>query len=274
MKGKVKLRALFLVMIMMLTMLATSLTAFADQTFTDAKAVVDTYAPGGSAGNSVLPAGISGYVTTVAPSGSSTVNSTTVNNVTYYWDVTNEQYIINAGNSIANKAAAAANDAAKMQEFSDITNSFNVSADVSGAGGLFSGFMGVLRVMLGVLVVCASLGMTVFTGFDVCYIAFPVFRNNCENAKQTGTGIMASNKKTASGETKLRFVSDDAQYAVSAANTVESGKNAFGIYLRKRAWAYMILAIVLFIFLTGRITIFTDIALKLVSGFLDIIQGL
>ena len=80
-------------------------------------------------------------------------------------------------------------------------------------------------------------------------------------------------KQGKDGNTKLTFITDDAQYAVTAADTVQSGKSPFVIYLKKRALAFVLLAIVIFILLTGNIGIFATLALKLVQGLLDFLQG-
>ena len=86
-----------------------------------------------------------------------------------------------------------------------------------------------------------------------------------------GTGYNV--KKDANGNATLRFVTDDAQYAVSQ-GTVESGKSPWGIYFRKRVMSYVLLAIVLFILLTGNISLITNIALNIVSGIMNVLSGL
>jgi hypothetical protein len=258
-----KISARLLVILTLIMTLVMSMTAFAD--YSSAKDAVAAYKNTGT---------LSSYVFTTKPAGSSIDSwNDTSTGITYYWDTANESAIISAANSLSAKSTATSNDQQKIEEFSNITNGFGLQADVSGAGALLSGFTGVITTLLGILTVVITIGMTIFTGFDLCYIAFPTFRNTCEEAKQSGSGFMASNKKTSSGETKLKFISDEAQYAVNAAQTTESGKNPFIIYFSKRIVAYMVLAVLLFIFLTGRITIFTDLALKLVSGVLNIIQG-
>ena len=155
---------------------------------------------------------------------------------------------------------------------SDITVGLNIKADTQTASTALSGFVPILSTVLGLMVVLISIGMTVFSAFDLCYIAFPVFRNKCEDMKQSGNRM--GTKQGSNGETKLRFVSDDAQYAVIAADTTQSGKNPFVIYFSKRLLSYIILAILLFILLTGNITIFTNLALKGVSGILELIGNI
>ena len=170
-------------------------------------------------------------------------------------------------------AAARINNVGAAGDVSDdvknIQSTLDVGADVATAGVLLSGFVPILSTLLGLMVTLISIGMTIFSGFDLCYIAFPVFRNKCEEAKASGNNMMT--KKGSNGESKLRFVTDDAQYAVQAADTVQSGKNPFVIYFSKRLLSYIVLAILLFILLTGNITVFTSIALKVVSGILEVI---
>ena len=80
-------------------------------------------------------------------------------------------------------------------------------------------------------------------------------------------------KKDNDGNLSLRWISDDAVAACKIA-TIESGKNKFAEYFKKRVWSYMILVILLFILLTGNITIFTNLALKAVNGVLKVIGAI
>lgn len=161
-----------------------------------------------------------------------------------------------------------------VDKVKEATDDFNLEPDTETASKALDGFKPILSTFLGVLVVLITIGMTIFSAFDIAYIAFPVFRNKCEDAKQTGSGIMASKKQGKNGETKLRFVSDEAQYAVEAADTIESGKNPFSIYFGKRIVSYVLLSIILFILLTGNINLITNIAVRIVSGILELLQGI
>lgn len=180
----------------------------------------------------------------------------------YYLEISRRSAVEDAINRKSNNGQV-------EEDVRKISSTLDVGADVETAGVLLSGFVPILSTLLGLMVTLISIGMTVFSAFDLCFIAFPVFRNKCEDAKASGNNIMT--KKGSGGETKLRFVSDDAQYAVQAADTVQSGKNPFVIYFQKRLLSYIILAILLFILLTGNITVFTNIALKVVSGILEVI---
>ena len=154
----------------------------------------------------------------------------------------------------------------------DMGSFLSTRADVSTASRMLSGLSGVISTLTGLIVVVLSLGMTLYSGFDLAYIAFPVFRNNMETAKQSGHGPMV--KTTSGGGTKLRFVSDDAQYAIQAVEAANDGSNPFVLYFKKRFVSYIVLAVIIFILLTGRMTIFTNLAYRIVKGFIDIISGL
>ena len=162
-------------------------------------------------------------------------------------------------------------NAATVDDVSNITDGLNIGADTGGATALLSGFAPIISLVVGVIVVLVTMGMTLFSAFDIAYIAFPVFRNKCEDAKMQGQGAMV--KKGNNGESALRFVTDDAQYAVTQGN-IESGKSPWAIYFRKRVMSYILLAIILFILLTGNISLITNIALKVVSGIMNVLGGL
>ena len=185
----------------------------------------------------------------------------------YYIKASDESSAVNAINSVTSNNAA--ND-----RVTDITQGLEIQPDTDAAITAMSGFLPFLEMVLGVMTVLITIGMTIFSAFDICYIAFPVFRNKCEEAKQTGQGIMAGKQNKQTGETKLRFVSDDAQYAIVAADTTQSGKNPFIIYFTKRLISYMVLAVLLFILITGNVTVFTNLAIKLVSGIIELIGDL
>lgn len=158
-----------------------------------------------------------------------------------------------------------------VENVSDITDGLNITADTGGAAAMMQGFAPIISLILGIVVTLVMVGMTIFSSFDVAYIAFPVFRNKCEDAKVQGTGAMV--KKDSNGGASLRWVTDDAQYAVQQ-GSIESGKSPWGIYFKKRIMSYILLAIIVFILLTGNISLITNIALKVVSGIMNVLGGL
>lgn len=189
----------------------------------------------------------------------------------------NETNVSSTINNINSKAAAdqsAANEqyVQKQDGVAKDLGQISVTPDIQKANNMLSGFMPLLNMIVSVVIVGVTLGMTLFTAFDICYIEFPIFRNKCEDAKASGNKMMTrTDSKT--GETKLRLVTDEAQYAIQAADTIQSGQNPLVIYFKKRFVAILLLAIVLFILLTGNMSVFSKIALKLVSGIISIVQS-
>lgn len=174
-------------------------------------------------------------------------------------------------NSLYSQSEKFKNNSQATQKLDDITNTLTVEADTTSASVMLSGFQPIVELVVGIIVVLIAFGMTIFSGLDICYIAFPVFRNKCEDAKQSGNAMMT--KKSANGETSLRWISDDAQYAITQ-GTIDSGKNPWMLYFRKRIITYIMLGILIFILLTGNITLITRLAMKLVAGIIDVISSL
>lgn len=149
---------------------------------------------------------------------------------------------------------------------------FNVQADVETAGVALSGLRGLVTTLVGLLAYVIVLGMTLFTALDVCYITMPVFKNKADEMVQRG-GSFTTRTDSRTGEAKHRWITDDAQFAIANA-TIENGKSPLTIYLTKRIWAYVMLAIVLFILLTGNIQLIVNVAITLISGIIEALEGL
>ena len=223
-------------------------------------------------GNENWTSQIDGYFSTTNEPGKKAITVTDRINgktysTTYYYNDYEEDDI--------NKAIAYVSESDKAQKkVTDITDGLNVAADTTTATQMMRGFIPIVSLTLGVIVIAITLGMAIFSSIDICYIAFPVFRNKMEDARNGG-GSPGMNrvvtKQGSDGSTQLRFVTDDAQYAVQTA-TVESGKSPYAIYLKKRIVSYIVLAILLFVLLTGNISVLTNLALRLVEGILDIIS--
>lgn len=189
--------------------------------------------------------------------------------VSVYVTAEDQQAMLDA---MANREAAKQQASDVTTRVQDVTDGLNLGADVDTANRLLSGFMPILSTLLGVMCVLITVGMTVFSGFDICYICFPVFQEKCENAKASGTGGMARKNPGKNGN-KLRFVSLDAQRAVELSNTDNAGSNPLIIYGKSRILSYIVLAILLFMLLTGNISLITDLALRVVSGIMDVLTG-
>lgn len=200
-----------------------------------------------------------------------------------YSDNSGHTYYVhkNAEGNIKNTIKNKNNDkdvAAVEDKLSEVQADLGLTADTGSATQALSGLGSLLSTILGFFVILIGGYMTIQTALDCCYVAFPTFRGKCEDVKQRGAAgnglAAAATKQGKDGETKIRFISDDAVYAVTAANTVETGKNPFSIYLFKRIWAFMIVAIVLYIFVSGNVFTFTKLAVKLASGFIKAINQL
>lgn len=271
MKAKTKcFKHLLMLMIMAIMQLGSTLTVFA------ATAGSDTTIQGYIANNGDNLAG------SVAGSFKQYTDQNTMNNECgaewRYYTFTDANGVTTYFAIEASKELNVAGTISKVNQSSNMTSNLNtdviggfaVPADTSSANKLLSGFVAPISTLLGILVVIVTIGMTIFTALDLSYIAFPVFREKCDDKKATG-GMGTKTGKD--GNTKLTFITDDAQHAVIAADTVQSGKSPFIIYLKTRALSYILLSIVIFILLTGNISIFATLALKLVQGVLDFLQG-
>lgn len=145
-------------------------------------------------------------------------------------------------------------------------------ADLNAAGTALSGFSSWIQLMTGILATLAIIGTTLFTAVDICYLAFPVMQGKMNEAGNSG-GAMSGTTKN--GEAKFKFVTDDAVEAYQEAHGGGAngqgggGGNQWVIYLKKRAFAFIFLAIIIFILLTGKISFIIEIALKAVDGIIN-----
>ena len=169
------------------------------------------------------------------------------------------------------KAQQVSNNSTVNSKVADLSNDLAIEADTSSAAVMLSGFQPIVSLLVGVLLVLLSMGMTVFSGFDLSYIAFPIVRTKCDEAKQSGNAAMT--KTTSDGDTKLRWVTDDAIYAIQVA-TIESGKSPWLIYGKRRGWAYITLGVIIYILFSGNITLLTQLVLNMVAGVIDIATSL
>lgn len=146
----------------------------------------------------------------------------------------------------------------------------NVSADVNSANELVSGFEPVINLIIGIIAWAIVIGLPLITAIDVAYITIPFFREKAEDVKAQG-GAMTKQGKD--GATKLRFISDEAQYAVSDID-LENGSSPLKKYLKTRIGAFIMVAIILYLLIGGQITVVTQLAVRLVSGIMSILSGL
>lgn len=186
------------------------------------------------------------------------------NSVTYYYDPND----VPAINTMIQKTVAAGQVSDKINS---MTTDLGIQADTATATSLLSGAIPIVNALLGFLVLIINIAMFIFTALDIAYIVAPQFKEQCDNAAANHPGQA---KTSSGGEPRFKWITDNAVYALKAANTVETGKNPLWIYLKSRVWTYMILAVVDFILLTGNITVFMNMALDVAEGVLNLISSI
>lgn len=142
-----------------------------------------------------------------------------------------------------------------------LLNQANVNPDTGAAMGLLSGIMPALNVVLGLMVVVISIGMSLFSALDIIYLAFPAFRLMVDNSiEQGGKGT----RTTKDGTVTSRWVTQDAILAAQDAENTNG--SPWGPYFKRRVLAYVFLAIILFILLTGNIFSITTLVTNALQG--------
>lgn len=146
----------------------------------------------------------------------------------------------------------------------------NVKANVGQANDLVSGFEPVINLVIGILAWVIVIGLPLITALDVCYITIPFVREKAEDVK-AGGGM--GTKTGRDGSTKLRWISDEAQHAVETID-LDAGRSPLKTYLKSRIGAFVMVAIILYLLIGGQITVVTQLAVRLVSGIMNILSGL
>lgn len=199
---------------------------------------------------------------------------TLFNNVQYWYDAGNvDAYtpqnlkadLQNQNNSQEKVAAAEAKTVEAAKKDVDAVKGLNIKPDLQGGSDALSGFSRVISLLTGILATLAVIGTTIFTACDICYIGFPFLHAKMEKAGSSG-GTMSAESKSGKG-TKFALVTDDAISAYEDAQ--KNGGSPWGLYLKKRIVTFIMLAIIIYILLTGNITIIIKIALNLVGGIVD-----
>lgn len=171
----------------------------------------------------------------------------------------------------SDQAATAQNQLDKIQQMNKITPNYDRASEI------LSPFMPYVNALLGIVTTIVVTVMSLLTALDLCYIAIPALRNFMNDNE-------SMQKTDSNGKKKLRFISDEAQYAVdstvghSGDSSSKSGNGGYtspwGAYFKTRIVSYIFLAVAITILLTGNITIITNLALKLVGGLMNVLQSL
>lgn len=264
-RSGIRIKTLLMLMTMFIMLFGSTLTVFAGED-EDIQKIQDSIQEVNYAD---LKSSIKSKLITEDKSGDDNYSSCTdAGGTTYYFKKSDASTIV---------SSMGATGATGDEDANSVANNLKTVFDKvkpGGATGTFidaiEGFLPVINVFLSGLVIIITAAMTVFSALDIAFIAFPTFRNKCDELKANGgTGT----KTDSSGGVKLRFITDEAVYAVEQAQAMTTGKNPFAIYFSKRIVSYLLLAVMIFILLTGKITLFTDLALRLMSGILNIISG-
>lgn len=149
----------------------------------------------------------------------------------------------------------------------NMVNTYGVYADIENAGTTLAPLSNLLKIITGMIVYVAMLCMVLVTSIDVLYITMPVFREKMDARSAEKDGL------TREGEQGHRWVSDEAVYSVKS-GVLETGKSALSIYLGKRVYAFIVMMVVIFILLTGNISLITDIVLNIVYGIMSALAGI
>lgn len=252
-----KLRIILTIITSLLILFMHRVIIFAD--YDTAKEVLQTYGPGTEYEDTSIE---KKYLSEDFSAESGFTESVAIEGNNYWYNPEDEEEIIKLGNKLDRKVKYAQNNKDTMRAFNDATNNQTIHADTKGSYEIIEGFIGILSIIFGLIVVLISVGITASTAIDISFITLPVFRSEISSWKIF---------QTTDGSNKIRIVSDDAQYAVIASETSKLEKNPLIIYFKNRLFTYIVLAVLLFILLTGKVTLLAQLALKLVAGILDII---
>ena len=193
--------------------------------------------------------------------------------ITYYVPSANikavEVILTQSDQTISQDSAGSKTDAQNILQ--EIQDKNAIAPNYNDAAIILQPFVPYINIGLGFVTTVVVLAMQVLTALDLCFVAIPTFRNFLSDKAAEGNSL--AGKKDGNGGMKLRFIQDEAQYAVEQA-TNNPGMQPWGLYLKTRVVSYIFLAVAMVILLTGNVTLITDLAVKAVSGLMNVISGL
>lgn len=140
----------------------------------------------------------------------------------------------------------------------DIKSQMNVHADINSAAGALAPIIEMVNSIIGILATIILIGIGFFTAVDVLYLEVPALHTSMDDK------AMSKGQTGKSGGVKPKIVSEDASQAYKEAQ--ETGKNVLLIYLKKRIVAYIAVAIVLYMLLSGNLSLIVEVVLKMLNG--------
>ncbi len=179
--------------------------------------------------------------------------------------------------SDTNAIIASAGLNASLDEASDkldeAMGQVNITPDTAGASNIMSGLIPVVNVLVGIAVVIIPLWLSLYTGMDILYLAFPMFRSFASDKLESGkSGAMV--KQGSNGEPKYRFISDDAVRAYQQCIVDGGNKQPYIKYGLSRAWAYILLATIVVVLITGNYDVFIRAGMNLGEGIIDLVSSI
>lgn len=151
-------------------------------------------------------------------------------------------------------------DDAKAQ-VKTMTEGLNLQGDIGTATQALGGFQGIISTIVGIIIVMITILMVLTTTCDICYITLPMFRESQDTNNKGWNSVIN------------KLITQEARYSVKTCS-MDSGKNPLAMYLSKRVVSYILLAIALFVLLTGNISLIIDIVLTAISGIIDALKSL
>lgn len=142
-----------------------------------------------------------------------------------------------------------------IENIKDLTN---VNPDLKGAQGTLAPIIEIVNTVIGILATAILILIGLFTAIDILYLEVPTFHNSMDQK------AMEKGQTNKSGGVKAKIVSEDASQAYQEAT--ETGKNVLIVYLKKRIVAYIAVAIVLYMLLSGNLSLIVEVVLKMLNG--------
>ena len=148
-----------------------------------------------------------------------------------------------------------------LNKIDTITSAIGAEADIEAGTELISPEMReIVATVIGALTIVILTAVGLFTALDIFYLVVPMLHQALDEAGES------KGRTDKNGNVKPRFVSTDACKAYRDAS--ENQKNVILTYLKLRLVAYIAVAIVVFLLLTGQLSAIIKFVLKLISGIL------
>ena len=128
-----------------------------------------------------------------------------------------------------------------------------LQADTEGAANIMKGLLPTVGLILGIIVWITTIGIVVYTAFEIMYVVFPFMHNaiSGEGGEKKGKGLD-------------KMVSGDARRAVEIGDRGE--QNPLVYYLKHRIVVYIVLGAMIVILVTGSATKLMNLGAKAASG--------